>query len=198
VGSAQAQLSLILILAGAVPEEDPRVLFEQGLQAFDAGRYEDAAARFVRSLELREAGVVWFNLALAYHRLERFEAALHALRRYRELDPGADQKEIDRMIQELEAKLPAPNVIEPPPPQRRVEQPPQKPIEQQPQERVEQPPHQKPIEPPPPEPTAIYKTWWFWTLAGAALLATGIAVGVATQPDYDGGTSKTTIEALRW
>ena len=43
-------------------------------------------------------------------------------------------------------------------------------------------------EPPPPPPTPVWRRWWFWVtlVGGAAVLATGVGVGVyyGTRPDY--------------
>jgi len=49
-------------------------------------------------------------------------------------------------------------------------------------------PREEAIPPPPEEPVPFYRTWWFWTIAGAVVVGTtiGVASALAPQGESDG------------
>lgn len=64
-------------------KEDPeRLQFRQGIELFEAGRFEQAAVAFRRAYELKPAYKVLFNLAQAENNANRFAAALWAYTKY--------------------------------------------------------------------------------------------------------------------
>jgi tetratricopeptide (TPR) repeat protein len=74
---------------GAAGHRAAKSAFEQGREAFDAGRYDEAIERFERAYELSGRPELLFNVGLAADRLREDERALSAFERYLEqaVDP---------------------------------------------------------------------------------------------------------------
>ncbi|MEC7524576.1 MAG: hypothetical protein VYE22_32150 [Myxococcota bacterium] len=96
IGALAALLCLTAWVSPAWAQDDEattaaaRALFEQGMDAVDAGDYETAADRLDRSLALRDSIVVRVNLALALGELGRLvEASEHLRRVQREAEEGS-------------------------------------------------------------------------------------------------------------
>lgn len=94
-----------LVVAGAAhaqPGGDPRdeeladvearALFNAGVAAYDAGRYEDALESFERAYQRSERPVLLYNIGQCYDRLRRDEEAVQAFERYLEAVPGAENR----------------------------------------------------------------------------------------------------------
>jgi hypothetical protein len=103
--------ALAMLLAGALPlraeapQEQARALFEQGLTASDARRWDEAAALFQRSRELVERPSTLFNLVVVLHRLGRFREGLDAGSAYLRsagAETGERRAEVDRLLSEMQ------------------------------------------------------------------------------------------------
>jgi hypothetical protein len=104
-----AALALVLAqaapLAAQSPEEQARALFEQGLAASDAQRWDEAAVLFQRSRELVERPSTLFNLVVVLHRLGRYRDGLEAGSAYLRIagsESGDKRAEIDRLLSEMQ------------------------------------------------------------------------------------------------
>ena len=62
--------------------EVARSLFREGVEAAQAGRWEEARQRFARVLSLRAAPLVRFNLAVASRNVGRFVEAIDQYRQF--------------------------------------------------------------------------------------------------------------------
>ena len=290
-----ARLVVLCALLGAPPAlaETPaagaKQAFERGLAAFDEGRYSEAASEFERSLALKETPAVWYNLALAYYRLARWDVALSALERHVALEPPreSEARQIREMSDELKAKLALLEISVRTPDttvfldgrelkERRAHvmpgwhelealRPGHRPVKKSAtlEAGARLATELSPAEPLPArvlvrttpadaqilidgaplgigeyrgelepgehriegkredhalafevvrlsagdekeialvlteESAPIYETWWFWTAAGAVVLAgAAIAIGVAAQPGFDGGSIERTVQVL--
>jgi hypothetical protein len=92
-------------LRAQTPEEQARALFEQGLVASDARRWDDAAALFQRSRELVERPSTLFNLVVVLHRLGRYREGLLAGSAYLRIaggETGERRAEVDRLLSEMQ------------------------------------------------------------------------------------------------
>ncbi len=89
-------------------------LFEAGVAAYRAGRYESAIERFQAAYSLSPEPVLLYNLARAQDRAEQYEAAVESYRRYLSTESEIeDREEITRRIAELEAaRTPVPPPVE--------------------------------------------------------------------------------------
>lgn len=71
--------------------EVARSLFREGVEAAQAGRWEEARQRFARVLSLRAAPLVRFNLAVASRNVGRFVEAIDQYRQFvRDIPAGSD------------------------------------------------------------------------------------------------------------
>ena len=190
------------VFAQPTPEDDSRreeaqALFEQGLQAYEGGDVAGAAALFVRSLALREAAPVLYNLAMCRRELGQTDMAIVAFRRYAELRgstlPAEELDEIVRMVRVMRGTLPtepSTTTLPPPPP---TPTPPTTPETS----AVPTPPTTPEASAAPTTPTdddERIDQLWFWTTAGTAV-ALGIGAGItggllySTHEDFVNGGS---------
>ena len=87
-------------------DEAARLTFQRAREAFDAGRYEDALARFQQAYELSPRPTLLYNIAATLDRLRRDEETVVALRAYLDAVPAApDRTEVEARIGVLEASL---------------------------------------------------------------------------------------------
>lgn len=93
----------------AVPEEDEipgiaRAAFQQGIQAVDAGQFEDAVLHFSRAIvELPRWPEAHYNRGVAQIRDGRTGAGIADLERYLELEPAAsDSERIEARVMDLD------------------------------------------------------------------------------------------------
>jgi hypothetical protein len=162
--------------------EEARTLFEQGLQAYEGGEVAVAAALFVRSLALREAAPVLYNLAMCRRELDQKNMAITAFRRYVELRgpdlPATERAEIEQMVREMGGTLPEVTATTEPTP------PPTPPT----------PPDTSDEPAAPADGDEGVDQAWFWATAGTAV-ALGIGAGItggllyATHQDFVNGGS---------
>lgn len=90
--------------ATVTPEsmEVARRLFREGVEAAQASRWEDARDRFARTLAIRPAPIIRFNLAVANENLGRFVAAMDLYHQFiRETPAGADPLRVDAAQQRI-------------------------------------------------------------------------------------------------
>jgi tetratricopeptide (TPR) repeat protein len=137
--------------------------FDEGKAAFKAGKFRDAVTAFERSYALFGAPEILFMIGQCHNGLGDGARAVEFYRRYLKDKPDAKNRaEVEALIAEAQAKRP--------PPVPRLA-----PV---------------PVPPPPIVPTAtaepvtatetsrpFFKSWWFWTGVGAAVVA-GVVVGV--------------------
>lgn len=98
-----------LALAEPRPDQDveARLLYQAGVAAYDAGRYEDALDRFQRAYELSGRDVLLYNIGTAAERARQDELALDAYERFLEAEPethlrGRVETVIARLRREIE------------------------------------------------------------------------------------------------
>lgn len=106
------------------PDARARPLFEAGREAYQAGRYREAAEAFERVFALTAHPFMLRNLGNCYARLGERDKAKAALREYLKLAPDAeDRAEVEAMLASLEREAeppPAPEAValtEAPPPE---------------------------------------------------------------------------------
>lgn len=90
--------------ATVTPEsmEVARRLFREGVEAAQASRWEDARDRFSRTLAIRPAPIIRFNLAVANENLGRFVAAMDLYHQFvRETPAGADPLRVEAAQQRI-------------------------------------------------------------------------------------------------
>jgi hypothetical protein len=157
--------------------EQARVLFEEGLAAYQGGEVSAAAGLFQQSVDLRESPTALHNLAMCRRELAENERAIAAFRRYVEVrgaDLAAEERaEVEAMVVEMGGTLEGAGdrgsgagagAAAPP---------------------------TAPVPAPTPNPQPLTPAW-FWTTAGLAVAA-GIGAGItgglalSTHDDFTGG-----------
>lgn len=171
--------------AGAVdPKIEAKQQFQEAEAHYDAGRWAEAAAGYQRAYALAPYPSLLFNIAQAYRNQGDAAKAVEYYRKYLVADPkGKRVAEAQQHLAALETKIPKPASVEPPPPL----PPPTKPSPE--------PIVAKPAEPPSPPPPAKKRAVWPWLVAGGAVVAGGLALGLGLafgqpkdgplNPDYD-------------
>jgi len=82
-------------------------MFREGVEAAQAGRWEEARTRFARVLALRVAPLVRFNLAVASRNVGRFVEAIDQYRQFLQNIPAGSDPARERAAQEEVAHLEA-------------------------------------------------------------------------------------------
>ena len=140
-------------------DEAARITFESAREAFVAGDYETALARFRQAYELSPRPGLLYNIAQSLDRLRRDEETLQALRDYLAAAPQArNRAEVEARIAVLESN---PGRRAPPPP---------------PDNSSSSGTATRRPDPPPSDPLAILHPAIFIATAGAALVVGGLAV----------------------
>lgn len=117
---------LVLVIAAPADAQDARrarALFEQGVAAASAERWEEAIDRFRRSFELVERPATAFNLAVALDRIGDAPGANAALDDYFRVAPADDPRRADAnaLRQDLAARAPVELTLSVQPPDAIVE-----------------------------------------------------------------------------
>jgi tetratricopeptide (TPR) repeat protein len=86
-------------------EAEARRLFREGDRLYAEGDYEGAVTAFEKAYELSRKEALKYNLANAYERLGRYEAALTALRDYLPYTKPEEQDVVRRRIEKLEKRV---------------------------------------------------------------------------------------------
>jgi tetratricopeptide (TPR) repeat protein len=83
-------------------EEEARIVFEEGRDAFEHGQYTVALAKFRRSYELSGRPTLLYNIGIAHDRLREDEEALDAFDRYLAAVPeAANRDEVESRAAQL-------------------------------------------------------------------------------------------------
>jgi tetratricopeptide (TPR) repeat protein len=90
----------------AEAKDRARVLFQQGVAAYRAGKYYDAVEIFLQTQRIYPDTQLCFNVARAYEMLGNVSAALRYYRDYlRQADRPSDGDEVKERVQRLEQQL---------------------------------------------------------------------------------------------
>lgn len=89
-------------------DQAARITFLQGQEAFEAGDYETALAKFQQAYELSQRPMLLFNIGSTLDRLRRDEEALAAFEQYLAEEPEAtDRMEIEARVRQLRTNIAA-------------------------------------------------------------------------------------------
>jgi tetratricopeptide (TPR) repeat protein len=97
---------------GEQADEQARVLYQNGTNLFDEGRYADAIAAWEMAYVLSPRPLLLVNMASAFERLGDNVAALDKLYRYKAFAPPSERSTIERRIRSLEARMDEDRAIE--------------------------------------------------------------------------------------
>lgn len=106
-------LALLLVMGPAWAQDESssderaRSLFDDGAEAYELGRYEDAIPLWEESWRLSLQPLILYNLANAYERAGHLEQALESLERYRPSAPSEERAVLDQRIEALEVRVAA-------------------------------------------------------------------------------------------
>lgn len=151
-------------------DRQAREHYRRGKDAYAAERFDDAYREFEAGYRLSDRPLFLLNMGHAKRRAGDLPVARALFRRFLQLAPDSPHRgEIEALLRDIEAALPAPAAsLEPPsttppppapPPALRLSQP-----SPPPPSVVTVPPH-PPAESPPPT------RWWLWAGAGGAVVA---------------------------
>ncbi len=101
---------LCLLLGSPVRAEDTtdaraRELYENGVDLYDEGRYDDAVAAWEESYRLSNKALLLYNIANAEERAGRYADAMDHLNRYRAFATADEREILDRRITNLERRI---------------------------------------------------------------------------------------------
>jgi tetratricopeptide (TPR) repeat protein len=178
-------LGLLLVAASAqaAPPANPnrekaRALYSSATTHYNLSEYADALKDFKEAYRLISDPVLLFNIAQCHRQLREFEDAARFYRAYRRENPDAsNREEVDRLIAQMDVAVA----------EKRTQQPPTGTLpahaEPSPAPIVAPPPSTTAATltaAPPEKPRPIYKKGWFWgvVVGAAAIVATGVALGV--------------------
>ena len=97
---------------GEQADQQARVLYKNGTDLFDEGRYADAIAAWEMAYVLSPRPLLLVNMASAFERLGDNVAALDKLYRYKAFAPPDERSTIERRIRSLEARMDEDRAIE--------------------------------------------------------------------------------------
>jgi len=156
----------------ASEDEHARVLFEQGRQAYQDARYEEALDLFMQAYALSKRPQLLNNIGQAADRLRMDSEALDAYQRYLAEVPDAENRPaIENRIAALKVVIESNRTPSVPTPAETA--------------RAAEPASAAPAHPSPPAATqardddgSVLSSWWLWAGVGAAAVA-GVLIGVA-------------------
>ncbi len=106
---AASLLTLATAASSAPPaagEAQALSLYRQSTEAYDGGRFQEAADLLLRAYALRNEPVLLFNLARAYEGMGDLRKAVDAYRGYLAGDPAAsDRRSVEQRVATLERQL---------------------------------------------------------------------------------------------
>jgi tetratricopeptide (TPR) repeat protein len=156
------------------PEDEARSLFERGSTLYALGRYAEAAPLFERAFELKPDPALLYNAAQAYRFMGNKTRALTLYQNYVRLfgDQISNADEARRQIELLKESIAADERAKAAEHPATVQTPPPAPAPG---------PTTLTATAPPPRQKPLVKRPWFWVAVGgaAAVVITGVAVGVA-------------------
>lgn len=91
----------------AAPSADDKAQqrYQAGLEAFEAGRFGEAAAAFEEAFELAGDPTLLYNVSIAYEKAGKLDEALEALDQYAELAPDSERADIERQRKALVLRI---------------------------------------------------------------------------------------------
>ena len=97
---------LISTLVLASPDDTrARQLYQNGVLLYDEGSYEEALLAFQEAYTLSSRHALLYNMSKTLSKMERYEEAIDALKKYRIYAPLSRQKTLQEEGQELQQKL---------------------------------------------------------------------------------------------
>ncbi len=87
------------------PEQQAQERYQEGLEAFEAGRHIEAAGLFEEAFELAGDPTLLYNVSIAYEKAGKLEQALEVLDQYAELAPASELEDIDRQRKALRLRI---------------------------------------------------------------------------------------------
>jgi tetratricopeptide (TPR) repeat protein len=145
--------------ARADPDEDARVLYERGKDAFEHDQPQEAYDCFRKAYMISQRPALLFNMASALTKLDRPHDAAESLRAFLRVMPNdPDRAGIEERIRALEEK--------------------QRLIDDERRARAAPLVQSAPPTATPPPRRPIYKRWWLWTLVGVGAAGAAVALGV--------------------
>lgn len=107
VDPAVAALPPAPALSSVTAEDDERAreLFQNGLDLYEEGRYEDAIAAWEEAWRLSGRPLLLFNMANAAERIARWDDAMELLSRYRAFAPSDERETLDRRIANIQRRI---------------------------------------------------------------------------------------------
>jgi len=91
--------------APTTPEQRAQARYQAGLQAFEAGRYAEAAEAFEDAFELAGDPTLLYNVSIAYEKAGNLAKALETLDQYAQLAPASELEDIDRQRAALRLRI---------------------------------------------------------------------------------------------
>jgi tetratricopeptide (TPR) repeat protein len=189
-----ASASLVLLApapaaaADSARLRDARAHYEQAVAHYNLDEFAPALAEFREAYRIKPDPSFLFNIAQCHRKLGQNEAALDYYRKYlRNMPDAPNRADVERIVAELKAKgVPAAPPETAPDATPVPDAPVMAPVVVAPAPALEAPPPPATtsmiVTAPAPAPAhaPIYKSWWFWTGAGAVVVGAVVVVLLAT------------------
>ncbi|MEM9460603.1 MAG: tetratricopeptide repeat protein [Myxococcota bacterium] len=94
-----------MAFVGPSTDEQAQERYQAGLEAFEAGRFTEAATAFEEAFELAGDPTLLYNVSFAYEKDGQLDKALEALEQYAELAPESERDEIERRRKALTLRI---------------------------------------------------------------------------------------------
>jgi tetratricopeptide (TPR) repeat protein len=180
--------SIAVLVAATVPlayaqhvddVQAAREHYAKGKRLYDTGRFADAAKEYEAAYQAKDDPALLFNLGQAHRLAGNYPQALLAYKAYlRNVPDAPNRAEVEARITEMQSVVDQQARTSKSPPQGTIEPKPLPPSTT-PTTTEAQPTNALVASPPPPHKSLAKKPWFWATVIGAAaVVATGIAVGV--------------------
>ena len=97
------------------PDEQAKVLYQNGQQLYEEGLYEEAILAFEEAWTLSKRPALLYNIANAQERLGKLQDAVDTLNKYRVYAALEERETIERRLRALERRLSEERAVVPPP-----------------------------------------------------------------------------------
>lgn len=142
--------------------------FQKGEKLFALGKFEEALAEYEAAFNAQSLPEFLFNIGQCHRNLKDYEAAIFSFKKYLRLKPdAANRRAVEKLIEQLEAKIEEEKAVRPPAPEDEGRVP-------------LVPPEEESRPPPPKESRPFYSKWWFWT--GVVVVGAGAGAAVLLWP----------------
>jgi len=156
-------------IAAGEADSDARAIYVAGRVAFDAGRYDEALARFEEAYDRSGRAELLYNIGMAADRLRRDETALAAFEGYLSQVEDADNRvSVENRVRALREILADREDTVPSPQETAAATPVESEAEAEPFES----------EPADDDGGSVLTSWWLWTIVGVVVVG-GVVAGVA-------------------